>query len=49
MIYFVVLQGWLYRLEQEGSSQAKLLLDRFVAKSWENSRFRYVLLIVKYI
>jgi len=35
MIYFVVLQGWLYRLEQEGSSQAKLLLDRFVARAGE--------------
>lgn len=28
-------QGWLYRLEQEGSSQAKLLLDRFVARAAE--------------
>ncbi|KAM7434149.1 Anaphase-promoting complex subunit 5 [Porites harrisoni] len=27
--------GWLYRLEQEGSSQAKLLLDRFVARAAE--------------
>jgi len=27
--------GWLYRLEQEGSSQAKLLLDRFVARAGE--------------
>ncbi|CAH3017657.1 unnamed protein product [Porites evermanni] len=27
--------GWLYRLEQEGSFQAKLLLDRFVARAAE--------------
>ena len=32
---FVFPQGWLYRLEQEGSSQAKLLLDRFVARAAE--------------
>ncbi|KAL9988516.1 hypothetical protein ACROYT_G002971 [Oculina patagonica] len=27
--------GWLYRLEQDGSTQAKLLLDRFVARAAE--------------
>lgn len=27
--------GWLYRLEMDGSSQAKLLLDRFVARAAE--------------
>ena len=32
---FWLLQGWLYRLEMDGSSQAKLLLDRFVARAAE--------------
>lgn len=35
LILFVSLQGWLYRLDQDGSSQAKLLLHRFVARAAE--------------
>ena len=35
VISLISSQGWLYRLEQDGSPQAKQLLDRFVARASE--------------